>query len=131
MQAEEEVRALQKKMQQLENDLDQAQEQLLAANAKLEEKDKALQNVSPIFNFPSSFEANAETREIFQQLTNQGPQESRTLTSRCNDDGRKKVSSADFLIGKKSSVSRCGLYRVSAEKRDKLSLSDSSGALAR
>ena len=34
-------------MQQLENDLDQAQEQLLAANAKLEEKDKALQNVSP------------------------------------------------------------------------------------
>ena len=46
-QSEEEVRALQKKMQQLENDLDQAQEQLLAANAKLEEKDKALQNVSP------------------------------------------------------------------------------------
>lgn len=41
------MRALQKKMQQLENDLDQAQEQLLAANAKLEEKDKALQNVSP------------------------------------------------------------------------------------
>lgn len=40
------MRALQKKMQQLENDLDQAQEQLLAANAKLEEKDKALQNVS-------------------------------------------------------------------------------------
>ena len=45
-QAEEEVRALQKKMQQLENDLDTAQEQLLAANSKLEEKDKALQNVS-------------------------------------------------------------------------------------
>jgi len=48
------VRALQKKMQQLENDLDQAQEQLLAANAKLEEKDKALQNVSHphiIFSF--------------------------------------------------------------------------------
>lgn len=40
------MRALNKKMQQLENDLDQAQEQLLAANAKLEEKDKALQNVS-------------------------------------------------------------------------------------
>jgi len=33
-------------MQQLENDLDEAQENLLAANAKLEEKDKALQNVS-------------------------------------------------------------------------------------
>lgn len=45
------MRALQKKMQQLENDLDQAQEQLLAANAKLEEKDKALQNVSPQFSF--------------------------------------------------------------------------------
>ncbi len=44
------MRALQKKMQQLENDLDQAQEQLLAANAKLEEKDKALQNVSKPFN---------------------------------------------------------------------------------
>ena len=40
------MRALQKKMQQLENDLDEAQENLLAANAKLEEKDKALQNVS-------------------------------------------------------------------------------------
>jgi hypothetical protein len=50
------VRALQKKMQQLENDLDQAQEQLLAANAKLEEKDKALQNVShPHIIFSFSF----------------------------------------------------------------------------
>ena len=46
LKSEEEVRALQKKMQQLENDLDEAQENLLAANAKLEEKDKALQNVS-------------------------------------------------------------------------------------
>ena len=33
-------------MQQLENDLDQVQEQLLKANTQLEEKDKALQNVS-------------------------------------------------------------------------------------
>ena len=49
------MRALQKKMQQLENDLDQAQEQLLAANAKLEEKDKALQNVSnPLTKRPAS-----------------------------------------------------------------------------
>lgn len=49
IQSEEEVRALQKKMQQLENDLDQAQENLLAANSKLEEKDKALQTVSLVF----------------------------------------------------------------------------------
>lgn len=33
-------------MQQLENDLDQTQEALLAANNQLEEKDKALSNVS-------------------------------------------------------------------------------------
>lgn len=33
-------------MQQVENELDQAQEQLSAANTKLEEKEKALQNVS-------------------------------------------------------------------------------------
>jgi uncharacterized membrane protein len=46
-QAEEEVRELQKKMQQLENDLDQTQEKLMAANQRLEEKEKALQNVSP------------------------------------------------------------------------------------
>ena len=37
---------LQKKMQQLENDLDQVQESLLTANNQLEEKDKALSNVS-------------------------------------------------------------------------------------
>lgn len=49
IQSEEEVRALQKKMQQLENDLDQAQENLLAANSKLEEKDKALQTVSSLY----------------------------------------------------------------------------------
>ena len=36
-------------MQQLENDLDQAQENLLAANSKLEEKDKALQTVSSLY----------------------------------------------------------------------------------
>ena len=46
MQAEEEVRELQKKMQQLENDLDQTQEKLMNANQRLEEKEKALQNVS-------------------------------------------------------------------------------------
>lgn len=40
---------LQKKMQQLENDLDLVQESLLTANNQLEEKDKALSNVS----FPS------------------------------------------------------------------------------
>jgi hypothetical protein len=35
-------------MQQLENDLDQAQEALMNANNKLEEKDKALTNVSRV-----------------------------------------------------------------------------------
>lgn len=33
-------------MQQVENELDQVQEQLSLANTKLEEKEKALQNVS-------------------------------------------------------------------------------------
>ena len=41
---EEEVRDLQKKMQQLESDLDVTQEKLLNANQKLEEKEKALLN---------------------------------------------------------------------------------------
>ena len=36
-------------MQQLENDLDQTQEKLMAANQRLEEKEKALQNVSQRF----------------------------------------------------------------------------------
>ncbi len=44
------MRELQKKMQQLENDLDQTQEKLMNANQRLEEKEKALQNVS--FHFP-------------------------------------------------------------------------------
>lgn len=44
--AEEEARALQKKIQTIENELDQTQEALMQVNAKLEEKDKALQNVS-------------------------------------------------------------------------------------
>jgi len=48
-QAEEEARALQKKIQTIENELDQTQEALMQVNAKLEEKDKALQNVSQIF----------------------------------------------------------------------------------
>lgn len=46
IQAEEEARALQKKIQTIENELDQTQEALMQVNAKLEEKDKALQNVS-------------------------------------------------------------------------------------
>ncbi|XP_031331895.1 uncharacterized protein LOC116162420 [Photinus pyralis] len=43
---EEEARALQKKIQTIENDLDQTGEQLTQINAKLEEKEKALQTVS-------------------------------------------------------------------------------------
>lgn len=46
MQAEEEARSLQKKIQTIENDLDQTQEQLTQVLGKLEEKEKALQNVS-------------------------------------------------------------------------------------
>ena len=46
LEAEEEVRALQKKIQQVENELDQVQENLGNANSKLDEKDKALQVVS-------------------------------------------------------------------------------------
>ncbi|VEN38738.1 unnamed protein product, partial [Callosobruchus maculatus] len=42
---EEEARSLQKKIQAIENDLDQTQEQLTQVNGKLEEKEKALQNV--------------------------------------------------------------------------------------
>lgn len=45
-QAEEEARNLQKKIQTVENDLDQTQEALTQVNTKLEEKNKALQNVS-------------------------------------------------------------------------------------
>ncbi|KAJ8884002.1 hypothetical protein PR048_015858, partial [Dryococelus australis] len=41
--AEEEARSLQKKIQTIENELDQTQESLGQVNAKLEEKDKALQ----------------------------------------------------------------------------------------
>jgi len=37
---------LQKKIQTIENDLDQTQEQLTQVMGKLEEKEKALQNVS-------------------------------------------------------------------------------------
>merc|ERR1712001_497052 len=44
MGAEEEVRDLQKKMQQLESDLDITQEKLMNANQRLEEKEKALLN---------------------------------------------------------------------------------------
>lgn len=53
-QAEEEARSLQKKIQTIENELDQTQEALMQVNTKLEEKDKALQNVSkdhPDFSF--------------------------------------------------------------------------------
>lgn len=45
-QAEEEARSLQKKIQTIENELDQTQEQLTQVMGKLEEKEKALQNVS-------------------------------------------------------------------------------------
>ncbi|KPJ16231.1 Tropomyosin-2 [Papilio machaon] len=45
--AEEEARQLQKKIQTIENDLDQTQEGLMQVNAKLEEKEKALQNGVP------------------------------------------------------------------------------------
>lgn len=40
------MRALQKKIQQIENELDQVQENLTQATTKLEEKEKALQTVS-------------------------------------------------------------------------------------
>lgn len=50
-QAEEEARQLQKKIQTIENDLDQTQEQLTQVMGKLEEKEKALQNVSIIYLF--------------------------------------------------------------------------------
>lgn len=46
LQAEEEARSLQKKIQAIENDLDQTQEALTTVNGKLDEKNKALQNVS-------------------------------------------------------------------------------------
>ncbi|KAJ9574801.1 hypothetical protein L9F63_008026, partial [Diploptera punctata] len=49
--AEEEARSLQKKIQQIENDLDQTMEQLMQVNAKLDEKDKAFQT------FDSRFES--------------------------------------------------------------------------
>jgi tropomyosin-1 len=52
--AEEEARTLQKKIQTIENDLDQTQEAETLVNGKLEEKEKALQNVSTLFQlFPS------------------------------------------------------------------------------
>lgn len=44
--SEEEVRGLQKKIQQIENELDLVQENLTQANSKLEEKEKTLQTVS-------------------------------------------------------------------------------------
>lgn len=49
VQAEEEARGLQKKIQTVENDLDQTQEALMQVNAKLEEKNKNLQNVSTAY----------------------------------------------------------------------------------
>ena len=61
-------------MQQLENDLDQTQEKLMNANQRLEEKEKALQNVScharetdlcPFFSLLYSFLATFENRDIF------------------------------------------------------------------
>ena len=49
--AEEEARSLQKKIQTVENELDQTQEALTQVNTKLDEKNKALQNVSASFAF--------------------------------------------------------------------------------
>jgi len=48
LQAEEEARSLQKKIQSIENELDQTQEGFMSVSAKLEEKNKALQNVSTL-----------------------------------------------------------------------------------
>jgi len=53
--AEEEARTLQKKIQAIENDLDQTQEQETLVNGKLEEKEKALQNVSTNVHFIITF----------------------------------------------------------------------------
>jgi tropomyosin-1 len=53
--AEEEARTLQKKIQTIENDLDQTQEAETLVNGKLEEKEKALQNVSTLFQLIPSF----------------------------------------------------------------------------
>ena len=64
MQAEEEARSLQKKIQTIENDLDQTQEGLMQVNAKLEEKDKALQNVSTILAFHLLAPAHQEMRDL-------------------------------------------------------------------
>ena len=47
LQAEDELRQIQRKMQTLENDYDDTSEKLLVANNNLVEKDKALSNVSP------------------------------------------------------------------------------------
>lgn len=57
-QLEEELRDTQKKMMQTENDLDKVQEDLTAANTKLEEKEKTVQEVSGIF---SSFHTHSTT----------------------------------------------------------------------
>ncbi|GJQ83189.1 hypothetical protein Trydic_g18216 [Trypoxylus dichotomus] len=65
--AEEEARALQKKIQTIENDLDQTQEQLMQVNAKLEEKEKALQN-KPHVNFGVGARARTKKEvKIFSQ----------------------------------------------------------------
>ena len=45
-QAEDELRGIQRKLGTVENDFDMAQEALQAAQASLEEKDKALTSVS-------------------------------------------------------------------------------------
>ncbi|KAL2716722.1 tropomyosin 1 isoform B, partial [Vespula squamosa] len=74
--AEEEARALQKKIQTIENDLDQTQEALMQVNAKLEEKDKALQNVSTlcytrlskIEQVPTSISTRNKTYEKIRKL---------------------------------------------------------------
>jgi len=49
LQLEEELRDTQKKMMQVENDLDKAQEELAAARQQLEEKEKKVQEVRILF----------------------------------------------------------------------------------
>nr|CAD7423152.1 unnamed protein product [Timema monikensis] len=66
--AEEEARALQKKIQQIENDLDQTQEQLGAVNTKLEDKDKALQLLWLALDVPPYMEQGEEAFVISDVL---------------------------------------------------------------
>ncbi|KAK5650886.1 hypothetical protein RI129_001915 [Pyrocoelia pectoralis] len=67
---EEEARALQKKIQTIENELDQTGEQLTQINAKLEEKEKAFQTVST-FHLVAYFKImwGVSSEEFFRSIT--------------------------------------------------------------